>query len=59
MFLHSLAIVGLWGVLIFSVVQLFREGAHIRQSDPVMVVPELEWLQRKTALYDRFLSYFS
>ena len=42
MVFHCLAIIGLWGVLIFSVVQLFREGAHIRQSDPVTAVPELE-----------------
>ena len=42
MLFHCLAIVGLWRVLIFSVVQLFREGAHIRQSDPVTVVPEQE-----------------
>jgi hypothetical protein len=42
MVFHCLAIIGLWGVLIFSVVQLFREGAHIRQSEPVTVVPELE-----------------
>ena len=42
MLFHCLAFVGLWGVLIFSVVQLFREGAHICQSDPVTVVPEQE-----------------
>ena len=42
MVFHCLAIVDLWGVLIFSVVQLFREGAHIRQSDSVTAVPELE-----------------
>lgn len=42
MVFHCLAIVGLWGVLIFSVVQLFREGAHIRQSEPVTVVPEFD-----------------
>ena len=42
MIFHCLAIIGLWGVLIFSIVQLFQEGAHVRQSDPVTVMPDLE-----------------